>query len=132
MPNGIGSIFGIHEQALRLQAKRAELLANNIVNQNTPNYRAVDFDLHALLPQQHQQSSVALKTSHPSHLSFSDSSEALGVTPREVEQASLDGNTVNAEKEKVEFSQNALQYQATLGFINARIRNIISAFKGGS
>ena len=44
--------FGIHEQALKLRARRAEVLAGNIANVDTPGYKARDFDFHAMLTQE--------------------------------------------------------------------------------
>ena len=39
----------LHTESLKLSAKRSEVLARNLANAETPNYKAVDFDFqHAL------------------------------------------------------------------------------------
>ena len=42
------SALGVHADALLLRGKRAEVLANNIANADTPNYKARDFDFAAM------------------------------------------------------------------------------------
>ena len=39
--------LGIHEKALGFRAQRAEVLANNIANADTPNYKARDLDFQS-------------------------------------------------------------------------------------
>ncbi len=41
--------LGIHEKALGFRAQRAEVLANNIANADTPNYKARDMDFSSVL-----------------------------------------------------------------------------------
>jgi flagellar basal-body rod protein FlgB len=41
--------LGIHEKALGFRAQRAEVLANNIANADTPNYKARDLDFSKVL-----------------------------------------------------------------------------------
>ena len=43
------NIFGIHEQALLLHGQRIGILANNLANADTPNYKARDIDFAAVL-----------------------------------------------------------------------------------
>jgi flagellar basal-body rod protein FlgB len=45
-------------------------------------------------------------------------------------QPSIDGNTVNADQERAEFTRNALAYEASLRFLNSRVRSLIGALKG--
>ncbi len=117
------NLLGIHEQALQLREKRSELLASNLANADTPNYKARDFDFNQVLAQETRQQQSGLATTQSGHLNASSSglvpASALGY--RIPEQDSLDGNSVNAEKEKVEFAANALRYQASLQFLNGRI-----------
>ena len=41
--------LGIHQQALQVRSRRAEVLANNLANINTPNYKARDLDFKGIL-----------------------------------------------------------------------------------
>ena len=47
--------LGIHEQALGFRAQRAEVLANNIANADTPHYKARDLDFASVLAAQAEQ-----------------------------------------------------------------------------
>jgi len=111
------SLFGIHGQALELRSQRMALITSNIANAATPGYKARDLDFGA-----------ALKAR----------SEGLG-TDRAMQQAtryrvpvmpSLDGNTVEMATEQTAFAENAVAYQATLGFLRGRVETITRALKG--
>ena len=43
------NVFGIHEQALLLHGQRLSVLANNLANADTPNFKARDIDFAAVL-----------------------------------------------------------------------------------
>ena len=43
------NVFGIHEQALLLQGQRVGILATNLANADTPDYKARDIDFSAVL-----------------------------------------------------------------------------------
>ena len=45
-------------------------------------------------------------------------------------QASLDGNTVDKDMETTEFARNALNYQASLSFLDNKIKSMVVALKG--
>lgn len=42
----------------------------------------------------------------------------------------MDGNTVDLNRERAQFSQNAVGYEASLRFINGRVRTMLSAIRG--
>ena len=52
MSISFANALGIHEDALNFRAQRAEVLANNIANADTPNYKARDLDFAAVLAEQ--------------------------------------------------------------------------------
>ena len=128
------SIFGIHEAALRVRTQRGELLANNLANADTPNYKARDIDFRKAL----NDESDLLKMSVPNlaktnsrHIDgsgFASTSEFLKY--RMPTQPALDGNTVETHIEKAQFMENAIQHQATLEFVNSKISGIRGALKG--
>ena len=131
MPNQIDSYLGIHEAALKVRADRTEVLASNLANADTPNYKARDIDFKAVLSEQVAGQNEGLRATHSRHFSQSDvggsSGEPLYRTPT---QASVDGNTVDTQVEKAAFMQNALQYQASLTFIDGRIKSLMTAIRG--
>lgn len=128
------SIFGIHEAALRVRTQRGKLLANNLANADTPNYKARDIDFRKAL----NDESDLLKMSVPNlaktnsrHIEgggFASTSEFLKY--RMPTQPALDGNTVETHIEKAQFMENAIQHQATLEFVNSKISGIRGALKG--
>lgn len=124
--------FGIYEKSMQLRAERSEVLAANLANAETPGYKARDFDFHAALKGEMQlRKSVGLTTTHTKHIEAEGSiGPNFNMQFRVPHQASLDGNTVEAEREQVEFGSNALSYQASLRFLDGRIKGLITAIKG--
>jgi flagellar basal-body rod protein FlgB len=123
-------VFGIHEQALLLRSQRAEVLAANLANADTPGYKARDFDFKSMLASEMKPSS-RMRTTDSRHIQPDQgavaASQLLYRTPM---QPSLDGNTVDTEQEHTAFSANAIEYQATLSFINNSISGIRKALRG--
>ncbi|NKB31967.1 MAG: flagellar basal body rod protein FlgB [Pseudomonadales bacterium] len=128
------SALGIHEQALVLRNKRTEVLANNIANADTPGFKARDIDFQKVLSAQTEFSDLPrMQTSHASHMAFGDhSSSATKVTLsyRVPAQASMDGNTVDAQQENAAFARNALEHQASFQFLNGKFTGLIKALRG--
>jgi flagellar basal-body rod protein FlgB len=124
------NIFGIHEQALLLHGQRLGVLANNMANADTPNYKARDIDFASVL-QHTDEAPLAMSVTSSAHLGFNDGA-GLGaeLKYRNPYQASLDGNTVEMPVEQAAFAENNVRYQASLGFINARIAELSFAIAG--
>lgn len=135
MPN-IEQSLGIHEQALKLRAYRMELIASNLANADTPNYKAKDIDFNALLKDYSASGGKAgqngaLNTSHPRHLGGPQAGGDMAIAQyRSSNQPSLDGNTVDTQIEKSALMENSVHYQATLTFINGRINTLKKALGG--
>lgn len=124
--------LGIHPQALAVAAKRVELLAANIANADTPNFKARDIDFRAALAQASGQQGMALATTRQGHIS-ADPGQPGGPAEmmyRVPNHAALDGNTVDSQLEHAAFAENAVRYQASLDFINSRISGLRKALKG--
>ncbi len=122
--------FDIHPAALRVREKRAELLASNLANVDTPHYKARDIDFRAILKGE-QTRHLDLSTTQTSHQLHRVTDPLTGETLyRNPYQASLDGNTVESEQEHLQFAENALRYQATLGFLSGEIATLRSAIRG--
>lgn len=131
MPN-LDNALGLHEAALKVRAQRLEVLSSNIANADTPNYKARDLDFKAVLSgyQSNATSAAALKTTHANHLQQPGGVMAGALQYRNPMQPSIDGNTVDPQVEKSKFMENALQYQATLNFIDGRISSLRKAIRG--
>ncbi len=126
----LDSALGLHAKAMSLRTHRAEVLATNIANAETPNYLARDFDFQEAL-----QSAVSgkseMKMTQENHI-YAGEAELMGhdLMYRQTEQLSIDGNTVDIQTERAEFTRNALQYQASVRFLNGKVSGLLSAIKG--
>ena len=132
MVNMLDNYFGVHEQAMHARATRAQLLAENIANADTPHFKARDIDFSAaLVSANHALNAGEMRVTNAAHIAAADSeqfsAEILFRTPN---AASLDGNSVDSEFEKSEFLRNAVEYQVSLKFIDGKIRTLMSAIKG--
>ena len=120
--------LGFHASALQLRSRRNEMLASNIANAATPNFKARDIDFDTELKRINKIGNI--ETTNGSHFSSiqkrigKDSVYRLPIHP------SLDGNTVEMAVEQMQFSENVMRYQTTLSFLNNKIAGLKSAIKG--
>jgi len=129
----LDNYLGIHPQALKLSARRSEVLAANLANADTPNYKAQDVDFKSMLSASGSSSAaLPMSTTSAGHIALNQPGDALTaqLKYRVPNASSLDGNTVDAQMEQANFAQNSVRYQATLTFINAKFRNLITAITG--
>jgi flagellar basal-body rod protein FlgB len=135
-------------KALVLRAERQRVLASNIANADTPGYVARDFNFKEALSQQTQTSdselsrtdkglSLKSSTSEPdrrhlalSGLSNSELSGANAMGYGVQTQPSVDGNSVDMDRERAAFVDNSVRYESTLRFINGQSKTILSAIQG--
>jgi flagellar basal-body rod protein FlgB len=119
------NIFGIHEQALLLHGQRLGVLATNMANADTPNFKARDIDFSEVLAGTDDSARLPMLTTQASHIAMNDAGSAGGeLKYRNPFQASLDGNTVEMPVEQAAFSENNVRYQASLMFINSKIAEL--------
>ena len=121
-----------NEQALKLRSLRNQVLAANIANADTPNFKARDIDFKTALAAA-KGDGISLRTTNDLHFrSMNTAASGAEVLYRVPMQPSLDGNTVEVEREQVEYSANAVSYQASLRFLEGKIKGIRTAIKGSS
>ena len=120
-----------HEQALRFRALRNQVLSSNIANADTPNYKARDLDFGAALKGARQESIGLTRTSDLHKQAWGTSHDGARTMYRVPSQPTLDGNTVALDVEQAAFAENALQYRASLAFLDGQIRSLRFALKGG-
>lgn len=125
----IDSYFGIHAKALLIREQRASQIAHNLSNVNTPNYKAKDIDFGEALDNAMQKSSAYMVTDDSKHINPSEHLSTQ-LKYRLTGQRTLDGNTVDKNLESVEFTKNALAYQASLSFLNGKIKTMLTALRG--
>jgi len=125
------NIFGIHERALYAAADRASVLAANIANADTPNYKARDYDFAAVLAGENAGGGLAMTRTHAGHLQSADAGSAAGELKYRIPyQPSQDGNTVEAPVEEAQFGQNAIRYQMSLDAISRQVSALQLAIAG--
>ncbi|MDJ0929104.1 MAG: flagellar basal body rod protein FlgB [Gammaproteobacteria bacterium] len=131
MPLDIDSHFAVHARALSVASQRLKLLADNLANADTPHYKARDIDFAAAM-QNAGKDQVALQTTRAGHISEGgDNPNHAQPLYRVPDQPSMDGNTVDSQKESAAVAETAVRYQSTLTFLNSRIRGLRLAITGG-
>lgn len=128
--NLLDKAFGISPAALMLRSQRSGVLAANIANADTPNYQARDYDFSATLRDAMQGTTSGLAATDEGHISLVDKSEVGTTMYRLPTKTKQNGNTVEEEIEQAAFSENAVQYQTSLQFLNGTIRGLRLAIKG--
>jgi len=129
MANIIDNYLAPHANALNVRSQRARLLADNLANADTPNYKAKDIDFRSALQQASQKNGFRPETTHQAHIPLQSGPASGTVQYRIPLQASLDGNTVDPEVENGKFADNAVRYQASLEFLNKRISGLIRTLR---
>ena len=125
----LDTALGIHPHAVLWRARRAEILAANLANAETPHYQARDLDFHAMLADELGGEQLAATDSR--HLAAGDADNfGSELQYRVPAQAALDQNTVDVQAERAAFLDNALRYQASLRFLNGSLSGLLSAFRG--
>lgn len=125
--------FGVLPDALALESQRAQLLASNIANADTPNYKAKDINFRqAMQTVTGHSAQLPLTITHSNDIQASGASGSIRqpVLYQVPFQPSLDGNTVDLQHNEAEFGQNAVRYQATLTFLKDRITGLHNAILG--
>lgn len=126
-----------NEAALSLRAQRQQVLASNIANADTPDYKARDIDFAAAMQSATSKTSAgSLTTTAANHIAQSGNGATLpDGTPllyRQPAQGSVDGNTVDMDVERNQFADNGIRYEAGISMINQQIRDMMAAIQGGS
>ena len=137
MAGGILGSIDFQSKALELQAERGRVLASNIANADTPNYKARDFSFPQALAAATAQSGAHVTTTpqvvrtHAAHLSGPNgAANGPPLLYRAPLQSAVDGNTVDLDVERANFAENSVRYEATLRFLNSQIKEMMTAING--
>ena len=133
MSSRIDGMMQFQQTALRLREARQQLLASNIANADTPNYKARDIDFASALQGalSGQTGNLPLAATSPNHLGAATGEAVMGapVMYRTVLQPSADGNTVDMDVERAQFADNALRYEASLKFVSDEVKDVLTALQ---
>ena len=135
MSFSLDAYLGVQQDALKVQSKRMEVLAKNLANVDTPNYKAQDIDFKTALAQAGSPgSSLALKTTSANQIgnnaTTGDLDNSAALKYRVPLAPSLDGNTVDEQMEQAAFADNTVRYQATLTFLSGSLKDLVTAITG--
>lgn len=135
MLNRLDDMLSFHTQALRVRDQRQQVLASNIANADTPNYKARDLDFKSALQGALKGASAAggttLATTTAGHLAGKPGLGAeAGLLYRTPAQGSVDGNTVDMDAERAAFADNAIHYEFNLNRLSSQIKGLLSVIQG--
>jgi flagellar basal-body rod protein FlgB len=132
MSISFANALGIHESALHFRSERAAVLANNLANIDTPNFKAKDLDFKQALSQQMNVGNrFDASMTNDRHIAASSGISQEGeVLYRTPQQPSIDGNTVEDQIEHAEYMKNTLAFQASFQFLSSKFQGLRSAIRG--
>jgi len=122
--------LGIHQYSVGVRERRAEVLASNIANADTPGFKAKDLSFKDALASATQGTSFNLSKTSERHISGGRgiASDVQFRVPNQPDTG--DGNTVDVQTERASFMQNSMEYQASLSFLSSKIQTMRKAIKG--
>jgi len=136
MPSGLDDLLNVQQSALRVREARQELLASNIANADTPNYKARDINFSEALKQVSQsqkkgpQGHLAMTATAAAHLAGKPSGKVSGMAQyRNDQQGSIDGNDVDTDRERVQFADNGLRYETSVTLITGQIHAMLAVIQ---
>ena len=118
--------FGIHERALAVRNQRLELIAGNIANADTPQFKARDLDFKKILA---SENPTPMAATHAKHYQTGELENPGGLVYRVPYNSSVDGNTLEIRVEEANYGEAAAQYQSTLQVLEGRISGIRKALR---
>ena len=134
----LDDLMRFQETALSLRAQRQQLLASNIANADTPNFKARDIDFNKTL-----QGAIARSASgatSPNEVAKTSSAHmaskalpTLGgakVLYANPQQGSIDGNTVDMDVQRNQFTDNAMRYEVSLTLASSKLKGMLTAIQG--
>jgi flagellar basal-body rod protein FlgB len=129
MAINFNAALGNGPQILAFREKRGEILAANLANADTPNFKARDLDFKSVLKQS-LASGVSMERTHAGHITPHQQVFGANVMYRNPSQVSLDGNTVESHVEQTKYAENAVRYQASLNFLGGDFSDMRIALRG--
>jgi flagellar basal-body rod protein FlgB len=118
-------------EAMNLRTYRQQVLASNIANADTPYYKARDFDFkeaYAAARKGQADGALSIARTHAQHLVPANrAGSAVPLSYRAEHQSSVDGNTVDMDRERGQIADNGLQYQILAQMLSDRLSGLRSA-----
>ena len=123
--------LGLAQHTVGIRAQRAELIASNIINADTPHYKSRDLDFASAMRNATSTLNSSMARTHDKHFNINASvHDSFGFRVPDQPDTG-DGNTVDVQVERNLYMKNALEYQSSLQFLGAKFKGLKLAIKGG-
>lgn len=138
----LDAALNFQQSVLRVRSQRQELIAANIANADTPNYKARDIDFKAAMQNAlagNEAPGAGLNTTKTAAGHMDASATSVDFVPtgkpgepmfRPLIQGSVDGNSVDMDVERNQFADNAIRYEASVNMINGQLKRLLAAIQG--
>ena len=130
--NVLDNYLAINGNALTVRNERMQLIAENIANESTPNFKAKDLDFAKAMAK-FQAKEIDILATDKLHISTQKNFKTRtddALVYRIPLAPSLDNNTVELSIEQANYGKAAAQYQASLQFLESRISGLRKALRG--
>ncbi|NTV69420.1 MAG: flagellar basal body rod protein FlgB [Azonexaceae bacterium] len=129
--SNIAQNFSVLSKALDLRSQRHQVLASNIANADTPNFKARDIDFKSAMQNalagRADAGALSMAVTSGAHQRGNGMSGPGALQYRTETQSAVDGNTVDMDVERAQITDNALQYQILTQFISNKFQSLRSA-----
>ncbi len=134
MMGSLDSSMQFQQVALRLREQRQEVLASNIANADTPGYKARDFNFNQALQAALTNNGGGTEMTQTSSADLAGANQtasgSVALQYRTAQQNTVNGNTVDLDTERNQFTDNALRYEASLTMLTSQIKNMLAVITG--
>lgn len=118
------------EGALNYSTIKQKVIAQNIANADTPNYKAKDVSFKSAL-QTAMNDPLKGKRTDDRHILFPQGRNSAAIITRQNVSYNHNGNSVDIDKEMADLATNQIYYNAMTDILNGKFRTLQSVIKGG-
>ena len=125
------------EKSLDLRVRKQRVLASDIANADTPNYRAFDVMVEDALQKVRRsgtEKDLELVTTNRRHMSLEEApfpEPVVRALPAKPYSLKTDGNTVDVDREMGSLAKNQIMYNSSVEIINRKLRGLKTVIQGG-
>ena len=144
--NALDATFRFHETALKIGGQRQQVIASNMANADTPQYKAVDVNFADALARATGETGsstmaakVTMAATRAGHIDQGSGHGSSGnavvlstsdLAQKPATQNAIDGNTVDLDAERAAFADNTVRYEASFSFLNHQVKTLMAAIQG--
>jgi flagellar basal-body rod protein FlgB len=117
------------EKGLDHAVMKNKMIAGNIANADTPNYKAQQIDFKNMLDHANEQ--VLAERTHPKHLPSTPLKQSHLNVGQRFTTFNHNGNNVDMDKEMAELAENQIYYRALVDRLNGKFGLLHTVIRGG-